>query len=210
MALEDLEAAEIALSVHRFANLTHLAQFAADRGLTIEQIAEVIAFEREDVTTQLMEGPFERKAWLGNKFGDLSRFSNGDWPVFYAAIGRVTAEKESVHHYGRKAAGDADARRDVHYSIFRCKFAGTTIDLQPKLSDWPDLISDDYTFCNGLGKEAHESTLAGFLSPSARNVGGTTVPAFVRGAVSEPVIEATARLTFDDGAVRVEIKEHLL
>ena len=205
--LESLPQTEITLDVHRFANLSHLAQLAAHKGLTIEQITQVIAFDHEDVTKQLMEGPFKRKPELGNKFGLMSRFSNGDWPVFYAAIGRTTAEKESSYHYGRKAAGDAAARRAVHYSIVRCKFSGTTADLQPELPKWPDLVSDNYAFCNGLGKEAHDGGLAGLLSPSARNSGGTTVPSFSSGALSGPVIEATARLTFDTGTTAVEIKE---
>lgn len=208
MALEDLTETETTLAVHRFANLMRLAQFAADKGLTIEQVTDVIAFDREDVITQLMEDPFKRKPELGNKFGLLSRFSDGDWPAFYAAIGRETAEKESSYHYGRKAAGDAAARRPVHYSIVRCRYSGRTIDLRPELPRWPELVSNNYTFCNTLGREAYNARLAGLLSPSARNSGGTTIPAFRAEAVTEPVIEAAARLTYD-GATKVEIKELL-
>lgn len=205
--LEELPKADISVDVHRFANLSHLAQLAEDKGLTLEQVAEVIAFDREDVTKELMEGPFQRKTRLDNKFGRMSRFSNGDWPVFYAAIDRTTAQEESTYHYGRKAAGDGVTRREVHYSIVRCKFSGRTVDLQPELSKWPDLVSEDYTFCNVLGKEAYDGGLSGLLSPSARHTGGTTVPAFVSGALSSPVIEATARLRFDAGGTKVEIKE---
>jgi RES domain len=153
-----------------------------------------------------MEGPFQRKPFLGNKFGLTSRFSNGEWPVFYTAIGRTTAEKESTHHYGRKAAGDATARRAVHYSIVRIEFSGEIVDLQPKLTDWPDLVTDDYAFCNGLGREAHTGGLGGLLSPSARNPGGTTVPALMPGTLSGPMVEATATLTFDRGSTKVEVK----
>jgi len=192
--LEALPKANISLDVLRFANLTYLASFATRKGLTIEEVTDVIAFDRDDVTKELMDGPFERKPKLENRFGALSRFSDGEWPVFYAAIGRDTAEKESTTHYGRKAAGDAGARRAVHYSVLRCRYSGETIDLVPQLAAWRALTSDDYKFCNGLGKEAHEMGLGGFLAPSARNAGGTTVPAFVRSTLLSPVIEATARL----------------
>jgi hypothetical protein len=197
--------------VLRFANLTHLAAFAAKKGLTIDEVTDVIVFDRDDVTKDLMQGPFERKARLGNKFGLESRFSNGDWPVFYGAIGRKTAEEESSHHYGRKAAGNALARRPVYYSVVCCRFAGEIIDLQPKLADWPELVSNQYAFCNRLGKEAHETSLGGFLAPSARNPGGTTVPAFFASTLSNPVIEAAARLTYDTEttAVAVDFKEIL-
>ena len=207
--LEFLPKQGTAIDVHRFANLTHLAVFARSKGLTIEQITDVIAFNREDVTKELMEGPFERKSALGNKFGTVSRFSDGEWPVFYAAIGRTTAEMESVYHYGRKAAGDEAARRPVHYSVVRCSFSGEIIDLRPKLDDWPALISDDYDFCNGLGKEAHRDGLDGFFSPSARNEDGTTVPAFSSKTLSSPTIEATAKLTFKDGQTHTEFLEVL-
>jgi RES domain-containing protein len=195
------------LEVLRFANLSYVAVFATRKGLTIDEVTQVIAFDRDDVGKELMQGPFERKPGLGNKFGLKSRFSDGDWPVFYSAIGRETAQKESSHHYGRKAAGDASARRPVHYSVLRCTFDGEIIDLQPKLTEWPELVSDDYTFCNGLGREAHKITLGAFLAPSARNPGGTTVPSFSATALSNPEIEATVRLTYDTERTVVEFKE---
>jgi hypothetical protein len=179
---------------------------AAKKGLTLSEIVDVILFNRDDVMKDLMEEPFKRKPALGNRFGPVSRFSNGEWPVFYAAIGRETAREESAYHYGRKAAGAV--RRPVHYSIVRCRFSGEIIDLRPQLPGWPDLTSDDYAFCNDLGREAHDGGLFGFFSPSARNAGGTTVPVFIKGAFSNPLIEATARLTFDDtGRTTVEIEE---
>jgi hypothetical protein len=97
----------------------------------------------------------------------------------------------------------------VHYSIVRYKFSGEIVDLRPKLPEWRDtLISDCYTFCNGLGKEAHhDGGIGAFLSPSARHTGGTTVPAFIQGTVSDLVIEAAAKLTFDAGNVAIEAKE---
>ena len=205
--LELLPRLRVAQDVNRFANLSHIGHFAAKKGLTLDEVTDVIRFNRDDVMKELMEEPFKRKPTLGNRFGLVSRFSNGEWPVFYAAIGRETAREESAHHYGKKAAGDAAARRPVHYSILRCRFSGEIIDLQSKLPDWPDLTSDDYAFCNDLGREAHDGGLSGFFSPSAANAGGTTVPSFIEGALSRPVIEATAKLTFDTGKTAVEIEE---
>jgi hypothetical protein len=205
--LETMQRTIVTQDVHRFANLTHVGVFAQKKDLTMEEVTEVIGFLRDDVTRELMEGPFQRKAFFENKFGPPSRFSDGEWPVFYAAIGPATAKEESKHYYARKAAGDAEARRGVHYSIVRCKFSGEIVDLLPKLHDWPDLTSDDYTFCNGLGKEAHDVRMGGFFAPSARNPGGTTVPAFIEGTILDPVIEATAKLTFDGGNTMVQINQ---
>jgi hypothetical protein len=206
--LEPLPRVRVTQDVHRFANLAHVALFAAKKGLAIDQVTDVIRFNRDDVTRDLMEGPFRPKLVFQNKYGDVSRFSDGGWPVFYGAIGPKTAEEESKHHYARKAAGDAEAKRPVHYSIVRYKFSGVLIDLRPKLPEWRDLISDCYAFCNGLGREAQEDGgIGAFLSPSARHTGGTTVPAFIQGTLSDPMIESVTTLTFDVGNIGVEAKE---
>lgn len=193
--------------VLRLANLSHIAVFATKKGLTLEQTTDVIAFTRDDVTKELMESPFQRKPNLNNKFAPASRFSNGDWPVFYAAIDRETAVQESSHHYGSKAAGDPAARRRVHYSIVRCVYREEIIDLQVKLADWPDLVSENYEFCNELGREAHGMSLGAFFAPSARHQRGTTVPAFVPHALSDPIILSTVQLSYAGGGTVVETKD---
>ena len=205
--LEPLAKVPVNQDVLRFANLSHVATLAARKGLTIDEITDVIAFDRGDVTKELMESPIKKKAQLGSKFGLRSRFSDGDWPVFYAAVHRDTAEKESSFHYGRKAAGNPSGNRPVHYSVVRCTFNGEVIDLEPQLADWPDLVSDDYRFCTGLGKEAHDMGLGGFLAPSARHPGGTTVPAFLASTLSNPIIISTVRLTYNTGSTIVEFKD---
>ncbi len=207
--LVTLPRVNITEDIYRFANLKKLPSFAEEKGLTMDEIAEVIAFDRDDVTKELMEGPFKRKPFFGNKFGPVTRFSNGEWPVFYAAICRTTAGEEIAYHQGREAAGDSAAPRAVHYSIVRCRFSGEIVDLRPKKDDWPNLVSDDYIICNGLGEEAHNGGLGGFFSPSARHAGGVTVPVFIATTLSDPVIEATASLTFDTGNTVVEFEELL-
>lgn len=204
--LETLPQQRLTQDIHRFANLSHVAAFATEKDFMIEEVAEIISFMREDITRELMKAPFERKIFFNNKFGPLTRFSNGEWPVSYGALGRTTAGKEVAHHYGRKAAGNAAASRPVHYSIVRYRFSGEVVDLRSKLRDWPRLISVDYTFCNGLGKEAHDGGLGAFFATSAQHQGGTTVPAFIEETLSSFVIEATARLTFNGGTL-AEIKE---
>jgi RES domain-containing protein len=207
--LEILARANVSQDVHRLANLSYIAAFAEKKGLTIDEVTDVIRFSRDDVTRELMEGPFQPKLHLGGKFGDRTRFSDGEWPVFYAAVDRTTAGKEAAHHYGRRAAGDPASPRAVYYSIVRCRFSGEIIDLRPQFPAWPDLVSEDYTFCNALGHEAHAVDVGALLSPSARHDGGTTMPAFIEGTLSEPVIEAAARLSFDAGHVEIEVREPL-
>jgi hypothetical protein len=205
--LEGLAISKHSCDVIRLANLTHLRTFAAKMGLAIAQVADVVEFERDDVTKELMDDPFERKAKLGNKFSVQSRFSDGNWPVFYAATERDTAEKECTHHYGRKAAGGPDGRRSVHYSVVRCRYAGETVDLLPQLPTWPDLVSEDCNFCNQLGKEAYDGGLGGFIAPSARHPGGCNIPAFRRNTLSKPVITGIARFSYEADQTVIEYKD---
>lgn len=204
--LESLSKLPVARDVLRLANLTHVAAFAAKKGLTIDEVTDVIAFDRVNISQELIEGPFQRKTALQNRFGSVSRFSTGEWPVFYAAVERETAEKESSHHYGRKAAGDASASRPVHYSLVQCSFAGEVINLVPKRSDWPELVAEDYTFCNELGREAHAMPLSAFFAPSARHSGGTTVPAFAANSISNPKIVGTVTLSYSAAGTSVDFK----
>jgi hypothetical protein len=92
--LEALPRVNIRQLVLRLANLTHTAAFAGKKGLTIDEITDVIAFVRDDLTKELMEGPFERKTFFGGRFGPVSRFSDGTWPVFYTANDQPTATAE--------------------------------------------------------------------------------------------------------------------
>lgn len=206
--LESFSKAPVSQDVLRLTNLDYVAVLGFKKGLTIDELTDVIAFDHRDaVTKDLMEGAFQRKAALSNKFGRLSRFSDGDWPFFYAAFDRETAEKECSHHYGRKAAGNLLARRPVYYSVVRCTFKGDVIDLRPELDRWPQLLSDDYQFCNELGKEAHDMGCGGFFAPSARHSGGTTVPVFVASTLSNPAVVSTVRLSYNAHGTTVDAKD---
>ena len=85
--LETLPRVNLTKDVHRFANLSHLALFANKKGLTIKEIIDVIAFDRGDVTKELIEGSFQRKQLFGNKFGQ-SR-------VFLTGIGRFSMQQSA-------------------------------------------------------------------------------------------------------------------
>src|SRR5262249_8948491 len=99
--LETLRRERVTQDIHRFANLAHVAVYAAKKGLSMDEVTEIITFNRDDVMRELMKGPFERKLCFDYKFGPLTRFSNGEWPISYGALGRMTAGKEVAYHYGR-------------------------------------------------------------------------------------------------------------
>jgi hypothetical protein len=186
-----------------------MGAFARDKGLDGQEIAEVVELFAEDVVARLIEGPFEPEPQLyGSRGYKASRYSDGSWAVFYASAERGTSEKEIRYHKGLEPIA-IDETRVIYYTSFRCDFAGGVIDLRPFVRPrwhwpfwnrrWPLLVSDDYAFCQGLGREAVKTNLGGFLAPSARAPGETTAPVFQKVTLSNGVLEGTTRFTFAFG-----------
>ncbi len=204
--LEALPAIDVDETVYRYANQRGIIENLERRGLDPDAVADMLAFLESGAQTaggeELLDGPFQRKPQLDERYGNSSRFSDGRWAVFYGAIEQETAEKEVLHHHVRPAVGDPSKRRTAYFSCFNCRFRGEVKDLRRRLDEWPSLVSDekgDLDFCRNLGREASGKSLDGFLAPSARHPAGTTVPAFRRTALSEPEILGYAAFSVDPG-----------
>ena len=208
--LEGMERIDVSNALHRMANLSRVGEFAQRKGLNFEQAREIVAFMGEKLADELLRSPFEPKNFLDptKPFG-ATRFSDGTWPVFYGAIDEDTAAKECLHHYAKAALGDPASARSVYYSVLHCLFQGSAIDLRPKKTEWPDLVAEDYRFCQGLGKEAIQFPLESFLAPSARQPDGTTTPVFAPRGLSNPTIGDIVRFGWDSdtGAPTIERTE---
>ena len=207
--LEGLEREQVEQTVHRCGNLRHVSALAKSEGLTLEQIAETIAFMREGVLADLMRGPFVEKPLLNppREYGWPTRFSNGDWPVYYGALDESVALAEVSFHFRNSAREDEGDRRPRHYSVVRCTFSGQAINLVARSGQlgWEGLTSDAYTFCQALGAEAQTTALDGFLTPSAR-ADGANLPVFVATTLSRPEIGGTIRLLYDAALDEVRVE----
>ena len=192
--------------VHRFANHKGAVRFLHEEGLDPQGVDEMVELLASagllDPPDVLCEAPFKPKRRLKP---DITRFSDGSYPVFYCAIERETARAEAEHwfsHFAGKPKGD----RTVLYSCFACDFSGDTKDLRPKLDEWPALTyPDDYRLCNTLGAEALKIQLDALLAPSARRPQGTNLPVFARRAINNPgdLIRMMATYHPDTGKVSV-------
>lgn len=125
-----------------------------------------------------------------------TRFSDGSFPVLYGALEVKTAEMEVRHGFSMRV-GKPTAARTGWYRRLTYRFRGEVKDLRPMQSNWAALTSDDYGFCNELGREAVAAGLDGLLAPSARRKGGTNLPAFTRRAVSEVREGEFVAVTYD-------------
>ena len=212
--LEDIPEASPPRTAHRFANRRRatelLSELVIRRGLDEEALRETLEFlgPANGAAEELLNGPFEPKARLKDKWNP-SRFSDGNWPVFYGALELETSEAEIVYHLeaGQMKAA-LSAGGPVYFSRFHCTFDGRALDLRPKLTEWPWLVDPNTTNarCQALGREAHEKDIDGFLAPSARSSGGTNVPVFTREMLSQVMIDGNASFSPDTTTGKVQVR----
>ena len=204
--LEDIPTNEVSLRIFRLAAQPALADFLKEQGLDENAIREMEALLRSRSITgtleELCDAPFKPKKRLKK----ATRFSDSSFPVFYSSLETDTAKTEACHQF-LKFAGRPKKPRTVHYICFSCSFDGSAKDLRPMLDTWPQLIDDDYQFCNELGTKAVELQLDGLLSPSARNESGTNVPVFTRASISNPHETVSVAVTYDPSSGTVSCSE---
>ena len=209
--LEDIPEASPPHTAHRFANRRRatelLAELAIRRGLDEEALRETLEFlgPANGAAEELLDGPF--KPNLEGKWHP-TRFSDGNWPLFYGALEGETSEAEIVYHLeaGQMKAA-LSAGGPIYYSQFHCTFDGLALDLRLRLPEWPWLIDPNTKNerCQSLGREAHENAVDGFLAPSARKPDGTNVSVFKRETLSQPVIARDAVFKPDATTGKVQV-----
>ena len=142
---------------------------------------------RTDSLQALMEAPFKPKHRLWKNGYPRTRVSDRTFPVGYFSLEAETAKAEVHNWLCSEFIGKPTGERKAWYSRFTCDFDGDAKDLRSMRQAWPNLThGSNYTFCNGLGAEAVTERLEGLAVPSARKSGGTNVPVFAKGALSNP------------------------
>lgn len=122
-------------------------------------------FEEAEFLSAVMY-PFEPGHW------SASRFSRGDFGVWYGSKDMDTTIHETVYHWRQGLLADAGwddldgvaMERRMH----RVNCATHLIDLTNQVERWPDLRSNDYAFCHDIGNQVHEEGHPGLWTCSAR------------------------------------------
>jgi len=167
-------------------------------GMDVNSIDEIIELLQEnneiDTIEALLDKPFQPKSQLN----DISRYSDGTFPVLYTALEVETAEAEVKHNAINYFLGQSTERRTIYYLRLLTDFNGKTKDLRKKHKAWPDLThNNNYNFCNEIAREAVNDGLDSLLAPSARNKNGTCTPIFNRNTLSNPETEGVTSFTYD-------------
>lgn len=163
-------------------------------------------FEESEIYDPIAEAigwPFEHPC--------RSRFSTGDFGVWYGGNSLLTSVHETVYHFRVDTLASSAVMRgsvvvqERRVHLVRCTAA--LIDLRPQLEREPRLIDPhDYSTCQALGARIYHAALPGVLNQSARYPDGHIAGVFRRDTLTDPrmLCYLTYQLDVDSGCVRVE------
>lgn len=115
------------------------------------------------------------------------RFGDGlSYGVLYCAVDKDTSESEAIFYAVKEFSERLKDMKEDKFSIDRkmvtFDFEGELIDLFPHTQITPHLISEDYSFCQEIGRELYKKIHA-FKSPSARKKNGICLPIFNKSSI---------------------------
>jgi hypothetical protein len=106
-----------------------------------------------------------------------SRFSDGSYGVFYAAVDRATAIEETKFHHGAFLAATAQGPMTIQMRLYTVSVSARLHDLREL--DAPDVYSlTSYAHSQALGRRLRENGSLGVGYRSVRHEGGSCVGLF--------------------------------
>ncbi len=139
-----------------------------------EQVGDIASVPRE----RRISGPGTTPvmAAFTHRNPDGSRFSDGEWGVFYAARRVATAIEETIHHRECFLRATAEPPLDLEMRCYHCTIDGRLHDVR---GGWPELHRpDDYAPSQALARQLREAGTNGFAYDSVRDPVGECVALF--------------------------------
>lgn len=128
---------------------------------------------------------------------DGSRFSPGNYGVYYAALQRETGIRETVHHRTRFLAYTREAPSRIQMRCYVGDIAGNLGDIR---GGWVDLHDpDSYVASQRAGTEWRNAGINGLVYDSVRHANGQCVAVFFPDLIA-PVWQGAHLIYFWDGA----------
>lgn len=154
--------------------------------------------------------PFETQPFMASRYGD------GTFGVWYASVDSLeTSIWETACHMIRDEANIQGLLETVvrERAVYLVHCQGILLNLVGREKDYPQLIADDYSFTQSIGRRLAREGHPGLQAPSAR-CAGKNVAVFNPGILSNPRNHLYLTYRFDPihGTVTVERApgEHLL
>jgi hypothetical protein len=97
-----------------------------------------------------------------------SRYSDGNWGVWYGADDLSVTIYETVYHWLRllRAAGLAEHERDItgERRVYKVRCEAALLDLRPRVRGFPALVDgEDYSFTQDVGRRIHREGHPGLV-----------------------------------------------
>jgi hypothetical protein len=130
--------------------------------------------------------------------GRASRFSDGSYGVYYAALDEETAIAETAFHVARFLRQTHEPPIEVDQRLYIGRIVEPMDDIRGTAYEHlrhPDLST--YPTCQSFGRERRVAGSAGLLYRSARRAGGECIGAFRPKAVNLPTQSRHYRYVFD-------------
>jgi hypothetical protein len=145
--------------------------------------------------------PFLTEPFLDTRFGD------GSYDVWYGSMEMITTIYETCYHIYRAVVSVEDHPNLVKQerAVYTVNCNGILIDLSGKVDDHPDLVANDYGFCQLIGKKLQKEGHPGILYRSART-DGINLAVFNPGILSNPQNNCflTYIISTKEKAIRIE------
>jgi RES domain len=144
-------------------------------------------------------------SWVMAAFTHLnplgSRFSAGQYGVYYAARELRTAIRETAHHFGRFAtdSGDGPRYEDMRVLVGKIDSRFVAVDSLPSSRQKQVLSPDSYAESQAFGAARRDAGANGIVYPSVRDSGGQCVAVFLPRAVGIP-LQSTHLKYYLDGS----------
>ena len=138
-------------------------------------------FEQTGFERNLRDASFEDVILKPLRLCSISRFSRGDFGVWYGAVKERTSMVETIFHwlrYEKEQYGTYTHIEPVQKKVIGVKINAVLTDLRAAKTRFPEIVDPkDYTVTHGLGARLHQS-VSGVLFSSARHHAGDCVAMF--------------------------------
>ncbi|KTC89121.1 RES family NAD+ phosphorylase [Legionella drozanskii] len=190
-------------------SLEELEQIALLEGLTNERIllelGKINLIDKEDWIGGPGSTPI-MAAFTHTGFG--SRFSDGNFGVYYAASSLETAIKETCFHRERFYSASNEKPCSISMREYLSKIRKPLVDITDKR--YEKLFNPDpanYSISQEFGKKIHEDKHWGLLYPSVRNINGLCMGIFRPPALEIPIQGCHLRYIWDGQRISEVYKE---
>jgi RES domain len=180
----------------------HLSSVAVEVEQYVKRGIPLGVIERGFAYSTAIGYPFEVEPFMASRFGD------GRSGVWYGGLELETTIYESAYHMMRAelavAGNDGVVVRER--AVYRVFLDAVMFDLTGKCDDFPDLVANDYSFTQQVGRRMREEGHPGLLVRSARYEEGTNSVVFNPAVLTNPRISCYLTYIFNPRTLAVQVE----